>query len=200
MADFRTIETRIHGRYLVRGADPRRVLVGFHGYAENAAEHLAQLEQIPGAEEWTLVAVQGLNRFYRGRTEVVVASWMTREDREQGIADNLVYVRAIVDTFPDRERLAFLGFSQGAAMAYRAAAAIHAAALLVLGGDFPPDVDPAALPPVLIGRGERDDWYTAEKLQQDLRFLPTATVVQLDAGHEWTDGFRAAAGRFLDRR
>lgn len=198
--DTRTIETITHGRYLVRAGDPRRLLVGFHGYAENAAEHLAQLQQIPGGEEWTIVAAQGLNRFYRGRTPVVVASWMTREDRELAIADNIAYARAIVDNFPQRERLVFAGFSQGAAMAYRAAAAIRSNAVIVLGGDLPPDVATAALPPVMIGRGVRDDWYTAEKLKEDLRSLPAASVVELDAGHEWTDEFRTSAGRFLVER
>jgi predicted esterase len=95
----------------------------------------------------------------------------------------------------------FLGFSQGAPMAYRAAAAHpHAAGVISLGGDLPEDVDPAALPPILIARGVRDEWYSAEKFKKDLRFLPAATVVELDAGHEWTEEFSAAAGAFLSAR
>jgi hypothetical protein len=43
-----TLDTSVHGRYLYedRGAD--RLLVGFHGYGEDAAAHLEQLRQIPG--------------------------------------------------------------------------------------------------------------------------------------------------------
>ena len=96
---IRTIEARTHGRYLVKPADgpaPSPLLVGFHGYGESAATHLEVLARIPGSEHWLLVAVQGLHRFYRRDSEVV-ASWMTREDREQAIADNLAYVRLVMD-------------------------------------------------------------------------------------------------------
>ena len=74
------IETPTHGRVLVReagGQAPAGLLVGFHGYAETAEIQMARLEAIPGADAWTLLSVQALHRFYRGRSEEVVASWMT---------------------------------------------------------------------------------------------------------------------------
>src|SRR5687767_15350660 len=87
-----------HGRVLVRDAgDPEGILVGFHGYLENAAIMMARLEAIPGLERWTLVSVQGLHRFYKGRSEEVVASWMTRQDRESAISDNIAYVDNVVE-------------------------------------------------------------------------------------------------------
>src|SRR5258708_2341227 len=66
------------------------------------------------------------------------------------------------------ERLVFAGFSQGAPMAWRAAvrSAHPCHGVIALGGAMPPDVaeDPAvAFPPVLIGRGPRDTWYTEER-------------------------------------
>ena len=195
--DVRSIETRTHGRVVVRAADPRRLLVGFHGYAQNAEELLAELEQIPGADSWTLAAVQALHRFYRSRSEIVVASWMTRQDREASIADNIDYVRRAVDSFGDYDRLVFAGFSQGVAMAYRAAASIRCDAVMILGGDLPPDVDPSKLPRVLIGRGTRDEWYTAHKLAADRARLIAADVIEMDAGHEWTDAFRVKARELL---
>ena len=62
--------------------------------------------------------------------------------------------------------------------------------------------DPAArLPPVFIGRGERDEWFTASKLEADLsrlaRLGSPATHLAFDGGHEWTPAFFAAAGDFL---
>ena len=54
------------------------LLVGFHGYGENAEKHLVEMESIGSG--WTLASVQGLHRFYT-RSEEVVASWMTRQDR-----------------------------------------------------------------------------------------------------------------------
>ena len=90
-------------------------------------------------------------------------------------------------------------------MAYRAAAGSVAAGLIALGGDVPPELIESrpSLPPVLIGRGTREEWYTEEKLQKDLSFLSTLTTVTTclyDGGHEWTAEFRAAAGEFLARR
>ena len=86
-------------------------------------------------------------------------------------------------------------------MAYRAAADQRSDAVIVLGGDVPPDVT-AGIPPVLIGRGNRDDWYSQEKFEKDLKFLRTVTNVTpclYDGAHEWTDEFRVAAGEFLNR-
>src|SRR5437867_6992748 len=123
----RTIPARTHGRYLVvppAVSQSAPVLVGFHGYAETAETHLARLRAIPGAERWLVVAIQGLHRFYQRRTNEVVASWMTRQDRELAIADNLAYVASVVDevgcTWPVRPRIVLAGFSQGVAMAFRA--------------------------------------------------------------------------------
>jgi predicted esterase len=198
-----TIETSIHGRYLYenRGAD--RLLVGFHGYGEDAAAHLAELERIPGIERWSVVAVQALHPFYT-RTQSIVASWMTGLDRELAIADNVAYIRRVLDALPRPRTLVFAGFSQGAAMAARAAAyAAKPAGLILLGGDIPPEIhaDPAArLPPVLLGRGTRDEWYSEEKFKKDLSYLEVTTRVTpliFEGGHEWTDPFRAAAGELL---
>jgi predicted esterase len=198
-ADFTShvIAATTHGRFLVRNGPPERLLVGFHGFAENAEAHLEQQLQIRGAEAWTVVSVQALNRFY-ARTNIV-GCWMTSQDRELAIADNIEYVRSVVDSLPNARTLVFSGFSQGAAMAFRAAGNIACQGVIALGGDVPPDVR-ENLPPVLLGRGERDEWYTAEKFEQDLKVLrPMTSVTPLlfDGAHEWTDAFRAAAADFL---
>ena len=196
-----TIETPVHGRYLYEDRGAGRLLIGFHGYGEDAAAHLEQLRQIPGIERWSVVSVQALHPFYT-RSGAVVASWMTSLDRELAIADNINYVRRVLEALPRPRRLVFAGFSQGAAMAARAAAfAARADGLILLGGDLPPDVDETVtLPPVLLGRGTGDEWYTDEKFKKDLNFLEARTRVTpcvFAGGHEWTDAFRTAAGEFL---
>ena len=40
--------------------------------------------------------MQGLNRYYTRHGDMV-AAWMTREDRELAIADNIAYVAAVLD-------------------------------------------------------------------------------------------------------
>jgi dienelactone hydrolase len=197
-----TIPTQIHGRYLVRDGPPERLFIGFHGYAQTAEQHMEDVGPIPGLEAWTVVAVQALNRFYVGRSTETGACWMTRQDRDLVIADNINYVRAVVAALPPARTIVVEGFSQGAAMAYRAAASLdRVAGAIILGGDIPPDVD-GPLPPLLIGRGEDDDWYTDEKLKKDLSTLAGRADVStavFKGRHEWTDAFRSAAGEFLGR-
>jgi predicted esterase len=107
--------------------------------------------------------------------------------------------------------LVYVGFSQGVAMAYRATAFAHdhgdvprAAGAIVLAGDIPPDVVPRVrdLPPLLIGRGTGDEWYTEAKAGADLRHLAPAVVSPrvhvFEGGHVWDESFVAAAGEFLD--
>ena len=206
---LRTSEARVHGRYLVRTpttAGPWPALFSFHGYGEDASTNMAALQRIPNASEWLLVAVQALHPFYT-KNERIVASWMTRQDREMAIADNVRYVAGVVEVVSrefglETSPIVFAGFSQGVAMAYRAAAAIPAAGVIVLAGDVPPDVT-GPLPDVLIGRGSGDSWYTEEKATADVaRLEGSARSVEtcvFEGGHEWTDAFAAAAGVFLQR-
>jgi predicted esterase len=212
--EVRQIAATIHGRYLVDASagEGAPLLVGCHGYGENADRHLEKLQQIPGADGWLLCAVQGLHRFYNTRTGDVLASWMTSQDRDLAIADNLRYVAAVVAEVRDRHRCAdrtvVAGFSQGAAMAYRAASGSlgRCDGLIVLAGDVPPDVaasKPESFPPVLVGRGTGDEWYTEEKMGQDLAALAElgadVTACVFDGGHDWTPEFYAAAGELLTR-
>jgi predicted esterase len=181
--------------------------VGFHGYGENAEIQMERLAGIPGVETWTLVSVQGLHRFYKGRTQDVVASWMTRQDREDAIRDNIAYVDNVIDaTREGNEPLVYVGFSQGVAMAFRAAVKgdVKGSGVIGVGGDVPPELlaDAASwFPRVLLTRGVRDEWYTAEKMGRDYRALrPRVDDVQTleyDGGHEWTEEVARATGRFL---
>jgi predicted esterase len=210
--EARTIAARTHGRYLVRPpreSGPWPMLVGFHGYRETVGIHMATLESIPGTEGWLIVAVQGLHRFYTKGGDVV-ASWMTKEDRELAIADNVAYVADVVDAVRDEfttsDARVFAGFSQGTAMAFRAAAHLRADALIVLAADVPPDIAASTtvpLPPVLYGRGRDDDLYTSERHARDVTTLERLGVavesVTFDGGHHWTPEFLAAAGRTLGR-
>ena len=182
------------------------MLMGFHGYGENASIHMEELQKIAGIDDWSLVAVQALHPFY-SRTQGIAASWMTVQDREYHIDDNIDYVRRVAGSLPRPETLVFLGFSQGVAMAYRAAAdfAWRCHGLIILGGDIAPDVEEREdlqLPPVLLARGKRDEWYSDEKFKEDLKFLKRAARVEtlvFEGSHEWTPEFREAAGNFLRR-
>ena len=209
----RTIATTTHGRYLVdmsEGSGRRPLLVGFHGYAEQAAVQLDRLRALRGSAAVSLVAVQGLHRFYRSGGREIAASWMTREDRTLMVLDNIAYVDGVLDAisreFHDPSAIVHVGFSQGASMAYRAAAlcARQPAGVIALGGDVPPELGDELLrriPRVLIGAGARDRFYAPEKRRADEHRLERAgvnvAVVELDADHAWTDAFTSAAADWL---
>jgi predicted esterase len=208
----RNVATTTHGRFLIArpsASDAVPLLVGFHGYAEAAETQMARLQAIPSADQWVVVSIQGLHRFYQRRADEVIASWMTRQDRELAIADNVAYVSAVIEDVM-RERPApyvvFAGFSQGVAMAFRAAAACTrpVAGAIAAGGDVPPEIDAASLARVgaaLVCRGVRDEWYSTAKFDADLRRLREADVrvqqLEFEGGHEWSDEVLGAAGAFL---
>ncbi len=212
----RTVATMVHGRYLASPPalpGPAPILVGFHGYGENAETQLERLRSVPGSDRWLCVSIQALHRFYERRTDRVVASWMTRQDREAAIMDNIAYVANCLDevaaewpTLPD---VVFAGFSQGVAMAFRAA--VHTtrrvAGVVAVGGDVPPELTPDALKRVgaaLIVRGTSDAWYTKEKCAEDEQRLRDSGVglhtVEFEGGHEWSGAVNLAAAQFLHQR
>jgi predicted esterase len=205
-----SIETPTHGRVLVQdasGSPLRGTLIAFHGYGQGPESILGDLAGLTGLEAWTVVGVQALHRFYARGEQAVVASWMTRQDRDEAIADNVAYVNRVVDVVAAPGLpVVFVGFSQGVAMAYRAAltGARPAAGVIALGGDIPPEVDLAGAPPVLLGAGDADSWYSPDRLRADAGRLQAAGVaheiVAFEGGHEWTDVFRDAMARWLSRR
>ncbi len=189
------------------------MLVGFHGYAEDAEAQLERLRAVPGSSRWLCVSIQGLHRFYQRRTSKVVASWMTRQDRESAIADNIAYVmkcmNAVAAEWPSLPQIVFAGFSQGVAMAFRVAvnANRRVVGIVAVGGDIPPELTPEALknvPAALIMRGASDDWYKKEKFADDERRLRECSVnvraLEFNAGHEWSSGVMEAAAQFLRER
>lgn len=211
--EIRKLPISVHGHYRVqKAARGQGLLVGFHGYGETADVHLEALSRIPGADRWTLCAVQGPHVFYRQSTGEVVASWMTKFDREQAIEDNVRFVAQVVEELRGevgrQQPLVYAGFSQGVAMAYRAAAlAGHGAqGLMALAGDVPPDLEEShlrQLPAALLGRGVNDKWYDSAKLDADLLRLRSAKVpveaCVFSGGHEWHESFLDACGGFLSR-
>jgi predicted esterase len=212
----RTVATGTHGRYLVdppASSGPAPILVGFHGYGEGAGEQLDRMRRIPGADRWLLVSIQGLHRFYNRRANEVVASWMTRQDRELAIADNLAYVAAVMDTvhrdYPGAPRVVFSGFSQGVAMTFRAAVASERAidGVIAVGGDVPPELDADGLGRVgrvLVCHGARDEFYTNDIFERDVQRLRSANVtvqpLAFSGRHEWSNEVAEAASRFLHER
>lgn len=112
---------------VVESGDPARartVWYLLHGYGQLASEFLRACDVLSSPDRM-LVAPEGLSRFYtRGLSEAPGASWMTREDRDAEIADQLSYLDAVHAEVLARlagppDRVVLLGFSQGATTADR---------------------------------------------------------------------------------
>ena len=213
MVETLSIATTTHGRVLIdRPIErPTAIVVAFHGYAQNAEAMMTELRAVPGSEAWALVSVQALHRFYSKGERDVVASWMTRQDRDQAIDDNVRYIDAVLndvghqfdELMPD---IICLGFSQGAAMAYRAGlrGKRPVAGIIAVGGDVPPDVKvvPAAeWPRVWIAAGDSDYWYTPEKVAADAAFLHAHGVrhefLHYTGGHVFTEPVHQGIAQFI---
>lgn len=209
----RTIATGIHGRCLIHpgaSSEPMPLLVGFHGYAEDAEAQMERLRAIPGSEQWLLLSIQALNRFYDRRTGRVVASWMTRQNRELAIGDNTTYIRSTIDEISAEwaveTKVVFAGFSQGVGMAFRAATSsvVPVAGVIAAGGDIPPEISSDGLKKidsVLIARGTTDTLYPADQFARDeerLRAAPVPTrAFSFTGAHEWNADMAEEAGNFL---
>jgi predicted esterase len=168
---------------------------------------MTAVRAIPGAERWRIIAPQALHRFYTRGDRAVVASWMTRQDRESAIADNVAYIDRVLDLgeMAPTTPVVMIGFSQGASMAYRAAilGRHSVAGIVALAGDIPPDVRESLRrpwPPVLVGCGDTDGWYRT-RVDHDVEFLTTRGVsfelVRFAGGHGWNDAFRGRVGEWM---
>ncbi|HVW12078.1 MAG TPA: hypothetical protein VHC90_26045 [Bryobacteraceae bacterium] len=209
----RSIAVATHGRYLAVAPTtpgPAPILAGFHGYAEDAGMQLARLRSLPGSERCLIVSLQGLHSFYNRRTNEVVASWMTKQNREEAIADNIAYVKTCLDAVAAEWATApvavFAGFSQGVAMAFRAA--VHfphrVAGVIAVGGDVPPELSPDALraiPRALVARGSGDSLYSDAQFFRDEKTLREAGTnvhsLPFTGGHEWPRDFGDPLGWLL---
>lgn len=140
-------------RYFTLGAaqDANDVWIVCHGYGQLAARFIQNFEPIaqPGR---CIVAPEALHRFYLDAPPApaaqrrVGATWMTREDREQDIADYVDYLDQLISEVMAQSpnaRLRVLGFSQGSATVLRwAVSATRVPRHLILwAGEVPTDVD-----------------------------------------------------------
>lgn len=147
----RHIRVQRSARYHLLGdADTARVLwIVLHGYGQLARFFLNKFEGL--AKDALIVAPEGLNRFYLDDAhQRVGATWMTREDREYDIQDQVHYLDALVEQLqqahPDRP-VHVLGFSQGVATAARWSllGRTRMARLVLWAGSLPPEPSAAQL-------------------------------------------------------
>jgi predicted esterase len=126
----------------------KSIWIVLHGYAQLANYFLENFKVLDTGEN-VIIAPEGLNRFYwNGFSGKVVASWMTKEDRLDDIADSNTFLDA-VNTEINKElkgkkvKINLFGFSQGVATACRwlDAGKINADNLILYCGTIPDDLN-----------------------------------------------------------
>ncbi len=123
----------------------QHILVALHGYGQLAQFFYRKFNFL--SETWGLIIPEGPHRFYLdGSAGRVGASWMTKEWRQQDIADNNAYLQQLIEkvrtTYPIAT-LHLLGFSQGGATAARFFQQHPelCAQLILWASVFPPDIE-----------------------------------------------------------
>lgn len=191
-------------RYLLSGEPGpmvREVVFACHGYAQLVDEFLESLLVITNPQR-IIVAPEGLHRFYlRGGQEKVVASWMTKEDRQDDIRDYITWLDLaagdVLHACAPDVKITALGFSQGAATVSRwAAVGMTKIDHLVLWcGFFPPDL-PSEHPPkckaLTVVTASDDKFIDTASEQKQLAEIKTIVAtykhIRFTGGHEINAG------------
>lgn len=186
-----------------------------HGYGQLAGRFIQNFQTIakPGR---LIVAPEGLHRYYRDPLQMpakdrrVGASWMTREDRENDIADYVDFLDQLISELVSRSpsaRLWVLGFSQGSATVFRWAVRASRVpdVLIMWAGEVPTDIDWSMGARKLVNtrivavRGTRDEMTPQASLDRNLAVLADAglgyKLHQFDGSHEMDEALlRQLAG------
>ena len=201
-------------RYAVMGsfdADLREVWIVCHGHGQLAARFLSRFVALE-REDRLFIAPEALSRFYLTNTpngvhrpdSPIGATWMTREDRDAEIEDQIAYLDRVHDEIFRRVerggvRLWVLGFSQGVATVIRWLARGHASAdrVVLWAGIIPPELEagPAralwARAPVTMVVGSTDEFATPKVVASQEAKLRELGVqfesIRYEGGHDLSD-------------
>ncbi len=194
-------------RFFVAG-DPRGAFreawFVLHGYGQLADGFLEEFAGLADGSR-LIVAPEGLSRFYqREGSGPVGASWMTKLAREDEIGDyvrylDAVYAQLLGAVAPHDVRVHALGFSQGAATAFRwtALGVSRVDRLTLWAGGVPPDLDLARHRERLerveltLVVGERDEFLDERRVAAEAERLRSAglahRLVSFAGGHRLDD-------------
>jgi predicted esterase len=129
------------------GPNTRYCCIACHGYGQLAGHFIRKFDVV-AREDTLVVAPEGLSRFYwGGLSGEVKASWMTKEDRLNEIADFSDYLSQVYTHYrtqlPEETVFILLGFSQGVATQMRWIMRAFPAFqhLILWAGTVPEDID-----------------------------------------------------------
>lgn len=143
------IEVSKTARYFSEGnPDANNIWIVLHGYGMLASQMIPYFDLIDKHTNY-IIAPEGLSRFYwKGFDGNVVASWMTKEDRQDEITDYISYLNKLVLSLHlNGKTINVLGFSQGVATMSRwlVQCNLQFDKLVLWAGEPPADIDYAAI-------------------------------------------------------
>jgi predicted esterase len=174
------------------------IWIVLHGYGQLADRFLSRFSQF-ASNERAFIAPEGLHRFYLdGSSGKIGASWMTREDREKDISDNIEWLNQLYANLciSPHTKKHLLGFSQGAATAVRwfCSNRFEIDSLCLWAGSFPPDVsieinkERFAQTKLFTIHGSRDPIVSTEQMSVLHEMMLVHSVdfktIQYDGGHQ----------------
>ncbi len=164
------------------GKHIKRFWIVCHGYGQLASNLIKKFTEIDDGSTFVL-APEGFSRFYWGGVYgEVAASWMTKKNRLDEIADYTRYLRLLYDTFKNQMaenvKITLLGFSQGCATQCRWIMREFPEFdhLILWAGLLPEDLDytPHQIyfntKRTIFVYGENDQYVTLERLQWQREF------------------------------
>ncbi len=166
-----------------------------HGYGQLASYFIRKFHGLP--DNCLVVAPEGMHRFYlNGSSGRVGASWMTKEEREDDISDNLNWLSELHEELTlnkQFKKVLILGFSQGGATAARwfQSDLIQADHLIIWASIFPPDLDhnkeiQENKNEHFFFLGKKDEFYNSEQQQDLLSFYQRKgfQATHFEGGHD----------------
>ncbi len=202
MHEHRLSTTRRARYYTIGGGEQplKEAWIVLHGHGQIASVFLTYFKSIESPAR-LIVAPEALNRYYvdpgksgRHADAKVGATWMTRMDRDNEIADYVDFLDSVWrETAATAEKVTALGFSQGVATACRwlAMGQSRIDRLIAWAGQLPPDVDPSVFAKLSGGLtlvvGSNDEYATwIAEGNHDARLVAagvTPRVITFDGGH-----------------
>lgn len=188
-------QTRRYYQNALKGK--QHILVALHGYGQLAQYFYRKFTFL--SESWGLIIPEAPHRFYlEGSAGRVGASWMTKEWREQDIADNNAYLQQLIEKVRrdnPQATLHLLGFSQGGATAARFYQQFPelVSQLILWASVFPPDIEKQGFP-----KGKKLDFVLGK---QDPYFdLNSIVLVQEEYDNLGFQNYTFEGGHDIDQQ
>ena len=145
------------------------LLVSLHGYGQLIEYFSKKFTSL--TEHYSLLFPEGMHRFYlNGTAGRVGASWMTKEDRQLDINDNMHWLSELIKEVKRKQRyrnIVLLGFSQGGATAFRLYHHLPEqffSKLIIWANDFPKDIQNKTIySPSIYVLGDQDEFIHGER-------------------------------------